>query len=91
METGLADFINASTKHSQVKHGPCLKYAKIYRPNLQNLQTRKNGWSNLLKVEIGLSNYVSTKQTLISTLHKYAQTKMYVLLTRHEVCRPEKS
>ena len=34
METGLADFINASTKNSQVKHGSCLKYAKIYRPNL---------------------------------------------------------
>ena len=29
METGLADFIKASTRNSHVKHGPCFKYAKI--------------------------------------------------------------
>ena len=27
MEIGLADFLNASTKNSQMKHYPCLRYA----------------------------------------------------------------
>ena len=28
-------------KNPQIKHYPCSKYAMIYRPDLQNLQTRK--------------------------------------------------
>ena len=63
----------------------------IYRLNLQNLQTRKNSWKNLVKVDIGRYKYATIKQLSISTLYKYAQNKMYVLHTRHEVCRPEKN
>ena len=34
MVIGDADFINANTRNSQMKHYPCLRYAMIYRPNL---------------------------------------------------------
>ena len=30
-----------NTKSSQIKYFPCLKYVMIYRPDLDNLQTRK--------------------------------------------------
>ena len=30
-----------NTKNSQIKHCPCSKYVLIYRPDLYNLQTRK--------------------------------------------------
>ena len=42
MVNTLADFINATTKNSQIKHCTCLIYAAIHTPNLKNLQTRKN-------------------------------------------------
>ena len=90
MEIRLADFINANTENSQMKNCQCLIYAMIYRPNLQNLQTRKNSWNNWLKVDIGFSIYATTKQSAISTLYIYVQNKMYVLYTRPDVCRPEK-
>ena len=38
----LAVSMNANTKNSQIKHCPCPKYLVIKRPNLHNLQTRKN-------------------------------------------------
>ena len=53
MVIGLADFINANTINSEMKHCPCLRYAMIYRHNLQNLRTTKNNWNNWLTVEIG--------------------------------------
>ena len=31
-----------NTKNPQIKYFPCLKYVIIYRPDLYNLQTRKN-------------------------------------------------
>ena len=34
MVTGLADFVNANTEISQMKHCTCLRYAMIYRPYL---------------------------------------------------------
>ena len=77
MEIGPADFINASTKNSQMKHYPCLRYAMIYRP--------------LLKVEIRFSKYATAKQPSISTPHIYVQNKIYVLHTSPEVYRLEKS
>ena len=30
-----------NTKNSQIKHCPCPKYVMTYRPDLSNLQTRK--------------------------------------------------
>ena len=53
MEIGLADFINANTINSEMKHCSCLRYAMIYRHNLQNLRTTKNKFEMNLKVEIG--------------------------------------
>ena len=34
-------FINICTKDSQMKHCTCPKYAVIYRPNVQNVETIK--------------------------------------------------
>ena len=34
--------LNANTENSQIKHCPCPKYVMIKRPNLNNLQTRKD-------------------------------------------------
>ena len=34
-------FTNANTKNLLMKHWPFLKYVMIYRPNLDDLQTRK--------------------------------------------------
>ena len=44
-----------------MEHGPYLRYTTIYRPNMQNLQTRKNSWKNWLKIEIDLSKYATIK------------------------------
>ena len=61
MKTALTDFINTNAKNSQMKHCLCLRYAMIYR----------SGWKNQLKVEIDLSKYATTKQSLVSTLYIY--------------------
>ena len=41
MVVGLSYFIKNNTKNSQMEYFSCLRYAMIYRCNLQNLQTRK--------------------------------------------------
>ena len=38
----IAVSMNANTENSQIKHCPCPKYLVIYRPDLYNLQARKN-------------------------------------------------
>ena len=41
MVVGLSYFIKNNTKNSQMEYFSYLRYAMIYRCNLQNLQTRK--------------------------------------------------
>ena len=38
--------MNFNTENSQIKHGPCLKYLVIYRPDFYNLQARKKHLKN---------------------------------------------
>ena len=38
-------------KHPQIKHYPCPKYVIMYRPNLYNLQTRKEQLKKELRIE----------------------------------------
>ena len=40
-----------NNKNSQIKHCRCPKYVMIYRPNLNNLQTRKKQLKKYLRIE----------------------------------------
>ena len=50
------DWAFRAVKSSQMKHYQCLRYALIYKPILQNLQTRQNMRKNCLKLEITVLN-----------------------------------
>ena len=56
----LALFMNVNTKIPKMKHCPCPKYVMMYRPDLYNLQNKKN-LKKCPKVKIHFSDNVTTK------------------------------
>ena len=75
----LEDFMNANIKNFQIKHCSCSKYVVISRPNLYNLQARRNIWK-MIKIYLFFLKLKHVKRLQICL------SLMLKLLEMSEIC-----